>query len=380
MAQRAAIVVKSHKVQHASLVINWDQSGIHLMAPAQYSYSSKQSKQVPILGFDDKRCVTAVVACSLAGDLLPLQLVFTGQDTNTKQQKSIPTLDPPIQAAVRSEGWHLTQTRNHWSSMQSMKDYMTKIIVPYIEQQRLQHNCPESHALLLFDCWSVHRSAEWLSYISNTHPHCHVVFIPAGCTGKAQPADLMLQRPLKHEFGNRYTDWVTEQLQDIISAGVEPTQVKLDTGMGVMKPKLVEWMMSSWKLLRSKRVLIQKGWEKAGLDKVMQPATQDKALEALGAGVISIDQKDVGLEEADTESAADAAELQAETAMDENDEPPDDEEEIDADVCLAALIEDRLVVGTRRSMRVREQFSVRRDHDIARYTQEQILDDAVYDS
>ena len=150
--------------------------------------------------------------------------------------------------------------------------------------------------------------------------------------------------------------------------------------MGVMKPKLVEWMMSSWKLLRSKRQLIQKGWEKAGLDKVMQPDTQDKALAALGAGLISMDHNDLGLEEADTESAADAAELQAETEMDEKDEPADDEEEIDADVCLAALIEDRLVVGVRRSTRVREQYSVRRDHDIARYTQEQILDDAVYDS
>jgi hypothetical protein len=57
----------------------------------------------------------------------------------------------------------------------------------------------------------------------------------------------------------------------------------------------------------------------------------------------------------------------------------DDEEEIDADVCLAALIEERLVVGVRRSERVREKASIRRDQAIARYTQEQILDDAVYD-
>jgi hypothetical protein len=165
----------------------------------------------------------------------------------------------------------------------------------------------------------------------------------------------------------------------MINGGTAPAQLRLDTGMGVMKPKLVEWMMSSWKLLQSKSELIQKGWQKAGLDRIMQPAIQDKSLQALGAGLISIDQNDVGLEEPNTESAADAAELQAETEIDDNQEPPDDEEEIDADVCLAALIEDRLVVGVRRSERVREQASIRRDHDIARYTQEQILDDAVYE-
>ena len=245
---------------------------------------------------------------------------------------------------------------------------MTNIVVHYLTQKRLQHNCPNSHALLLFDCWSVHRSAEWLSYLKSTHPDRHVVFVPAGCTSKAQPADLMLQRPLKNEFSNRYTDWVTEQFKQMVHAGTPPDQVRLDTGMGVMKPKLVEWMMRSWKLLQSKGELIQKGWQKAGLDNIMLPAIQDQALQALGAGLISIDQNDVGLEEPNTESAADAAELQAETEIDDNNEPPDDEEEIDADVCLAALIEDRLVVGVRRSERVREQASIRRDHDIARYT------------
>ena len=42
------------------------------------------------MGLEEKRQITAVVASTLGGDLLPLQLIFKGQDHNKKQQKSVP--------------------------------------------------------------------------------------------------------------------------------------------------------------------------------------------------------------------------------------------------------------------------------------------------
>ena len=36
---------------------------------------------MPVVGLEEKRQITAVVASTLNGELLPLQLIFQGQDT-----------------------------------------------------------------------------------------------------------------------------------------------------------------------------------------------------------------------------------------------------------------------------------------------------------
>ena len=79
---------------------------------------------MPVVGLEEKRQITAVVAGALSGELLPLQLLFAGQDRDKKKQRAVPTLDPVTHAHVLEEGWHLSQTHNHWSTLESMKDYI----------------------------------------------------------------------------------------------------------------------------------------------------------------------------------------------------------------------------------------------------------------
>jgi hypothetical protein len=47
----------------------------------------------------------------------------------------------------------------------------------------------------LVDCWKVHKSAEFLKNMAERFPLVKVLFVPANCTGKLQPADVVLQRP-----------------------------------------------------------------------------------------------------------------------------------------------------------------------------------------
>lgn len=216
-------------------------------------------------------------------------------------------------------------------------DYVTKVIDPYVIKKRTEHQCPDSHVLLLFDCWSVHRSYEWISWLKLNHPDYHVVFIPAGCSSKGQPADLMLQRLLKHEFANHYTDWVSSQILSLVHNGAAADQIRLDTGLTGLKPLLVEWLMLSWNKLRAMKEMITKGWEKAGLDKMMQSATQEEAFLALGSGRLTLNDDSNGLE-AEPTSAADVDDIMCEMDLDEGDHPEDDEEEIDAEVCLQRCV------------------------------------------
>jgi hypothetical protein len=63
-----------------------------------------------------------------------------------------------------------------------------------------------------------------------------------------------------------------------LSAGAKPAEVKMDTGMGKLKPLLVEWIWSSWADLRERKELIKKGWERSGMKDVLEAARQVEAL------------------------------------------------------------------------------------------------------
>jgi len=123
MSIRVAALMATHSITQPCFVINWDQTAVLLLQSQRYTYHDKKERQVPVIGLEEKRQITAVVASALSGELLPLQLLFAGQDRNKKQQRAVPTLDAVTHAHVLEEGWHLSQTHNHWSSLESMKDY-----------------------------------------------------------------------------------------------------------------------------------------------------------------------------------------------------------------------------------------------------------------
>lgn len=82
MNSRVAAIVGTHNITHECFIINWDQTGVLLLSTHKYTYHNQKEKQVPVIALEEKRQITAVVAGALSGELLPLQLIFTGQDKN----------------------------------------------------------------------------------------------------------------------------------------------------------------------------------------------------------------------------------------------------------------------------------------------------------
>jgi hypothetical protein len=341
MIDRAAGVVMRHKIAHPSLVINWDQSAVMLVPASKYTYHHKKNKHVSITGQDDKRQITMVVGGTLEGDLLPFQLVFAGQEANRQQHKAVPALHADTALRIKKEGWHLTQTPNHWSSQQSMRDYVDVIITPWVSAKREQHKCPDSHVLLLFDCWSVHKSKEFLDWMKGQYPMYHVVFIPAGCTGKAQPADVVMQRPLKCEITNQFLQWTTEIMMAQMGTNSDAIpNFEISTSMGTLKPKVVGWALEAWTKLRKRKEMIFKGWAKIGFDGIFNKERQQEALLRLFMKRIDIEKDDSESEiEDDIASASDDVEVEAEEEdCDEENAIEEDEEEINMDVSISACL------------------------------------------
>ena len=61
------------------LVLNWDQTGIHLVPALSWTIDKQGSKRVEVTGVNDKRQITTVFCGSLTGDFLLPQLIYKGK-------------------------------------------------------------------------------------------------------------------------------------------------------------------------------------------------------------------------------------------------------------------------------------------------------------
>ena len=210
----------------SELIINWDQTGIHYVPVAAWTMEKEGSKRVEIVGVDDKRQITAVFAGTLTGDFLPPQLIYKG-----KTPKCLPPVDLP-------SDWHVTFSHNHWSNESSMRDYIDKIILPYVRNKREELKLHPAHpALVIFYKFTGQGTESILTLLEENH--VNVVMVPANCTDRLQPMDISVNKPAKNFLRGQFQDWYATQIcQQLKVEGEVQTQAvqPVDLRLSIMKP------------------------------------------------------------------------------------------------------------------------------------------------
>jgi hypothetical protein len=311
---------------HRSLLINFDQTGVHLVPKSKYTYADAKSDTVEGNGEDDRRQITAILASSADGDMLPLQLIFQGKTPRCEAQHTAST-----EAALFS----FTHSENHWSTQETMKEYMQQVIEPYIQRMIVKHALPQtSEAVLLLDCWSVHTSDQFRLYMKESHKNIRVVYIPPNCTSKLQVADTHLNFPFKRGIRNRFNEHTVNNMLDQLERNEEIQQI--DLKLSTLKPLVVEWCYSAWNSLAKNRDYVCLAWQ--SLFKLFNPLKDDNQIAAFresSSGRLNLNERfDGENEETDGEDA-----YESESEDEEKDE-------------LDLMQEIRS--GTRKSTRVRE--------------------------
>ncbi len=82
------------------------------MPTSDNTYAPIGEKHIPGYGTDDKRQITGVVASTLQGEILPLQLIFTGKQDKKGALPSLKDL-PELKRNLEQEGWKMEQIENH---------------------------------------------------------------------------------------------------------------------------------------------------------------------------------------------------------------------------------------------------------------------------
>jgi len=311
---------------HKSLLINFDQTGINLVSKSNYTYEKKGSKSVRMVGQEDKRQITAVVGSSADGDLLPLQLIFQGKTDASH---------PELTSTVRQAQFHITHSENHWSNQDTMQQYVEQIIIPYMNQKIKEHNLPpDSKAIVQLDCWSVHKSVEFRSWIKK-YPQLILVFIPPNCTSTLQVADVMLNTPFKHGIKRRFNQWLAGIVEEQIEAGAEMIQIQPHLRMSVLKPLMLQWSFEAWNQMRQQRQFIMSGWHQSlfFLMNVFDQQQQTAALQEVVQNALQLEMHFAGTDE------------QEQDEDDKWDEADSDEEKDELDLMK------EIHIGTRRSSR-----------------------------
>ena len=258
-------VAEVHKIP-PELIINWDQTGNHLAPTSNWTMEECGAERVEIAALGDKRQITTTLACTLAGDLLPIQVIYTG-----KTERCHPTFPYPSGFDV----WH---SPNHWANEETTLRFIEKIIIPFINNVRSKLGTPEQKALVIFDVFRGQIGERVQALLEDNY--IIRVLVPGNCTDLLQPLDLSANEAPKSKMSSCFSEWyskaVSKQMAD------PPDAVHIDMRMSVLKEHSCKWLVSAYDYIRSHPDIIVNGFRKAGIIDALEnelPAPDNLAIE-----------------------------------------------------------------------------------------------------
>ncbi|CAH1274769.1 Hypp9314 [Branchiostoma lanceolatum] len=129
------------------MVINWDQTGINIVLVGDWTLVEAGARQVPVVGHEDKRQITLLLAISLSGHLVPPQVLYQGKTDACHARFNFP------------DEWDVFHTESHWSNSGSMERYVDTVVAPYMAAQRERLGLANNHpGLAVFNVYKAHRT------------------------------------------------------------------------------------------------------------------------------------------------------------------------------------------------------------------------------
>lgn len=234
----------------APLLVNTDQTQVVYAPGSKLTWAKTGSRQVTVIGEDEKRAFTVLVSVSNSGELLPFQAIYQGYSSRSCPTESAPDYDAANAAGFRFE---YSKTKTYWSTHETMHSFVEEILVPYLSAQKVKLGLPESQkSIWQIDVWSVHRSKEFRNWMKTHHSNIILDFVPAGCTGVWQACDVGIQRVLKHSLKRSYHEDV---VATILKQMDDEVDITINKRLGVMRDQSVSWLWKAHQTLNKPEIV-----------------------------------------------------------------------------------------------------------------------------
>lgn len=253
---RLTLTIRNCAIFHACFYVNIDQTNIVYQPANTATYEEVGSKQVAVIGQEEKRAFTVVVGISASGDALPFQVIYCSKTT-----RSLPTKNTPQFKEAQRLGFKLcfSNTNTYWSTFELMCDYIHDILVPYWTRQKELVGAPDDQECILhLDVWSVHKSIQFRTWLDQHYPWIKYRFVPGGCTGIAQPCDVGVQRPLKLAVKrSQHADIVDESLSLLKKNDAAAAVIRLDTTLPTLHDRSLHWLINGYHAINKPDIVKQ---------------------------------------------------------------------------------------------------------------------------
>lgn len=252
---RNAVKIWDKNIEDACFIVNSDQTQVLYSAGNKLTYAPRGSKQVSVIGADEKRAFTLMVGVSANGEVLPFQAIYQGSTRRSLPSESARGMD---EAARLGFLFKLSCTRTYWSTLETMKSYVIKILVPYFEEKKkaFPHH-KKIKCIWNIDVWSVHCSAEFHLWMKTSYTWIIIIFIPGGCTPLLQACDVGIQRILKLAIKRSAHADIVEDMLAQLQCGTSASQVHISKEVGLLRDRSVQWLVNGFKAI-NKSDIVQK--------------------------------------------------------------------------------------------------------------------------
>lgn len=175
-----------------------------------------------------------------------------------------------VRQDTESLGFHFTPTNSlknstsHFSTLQTMKDWIDKVYVPYTNSiiQKCGLKPADQKSILLLDAYPVHIGVEFWTWVQTLHLNIFLLYVPANCTGQFQPADVGLQQIIKHHIKQESLKYHVAEYTRLIEGGITPDQVTINHKLPPLQDSTVSMMTSVYWILKLNSVIVRKAWTK----------------------------------------------------------------------------------------------------------------------
>ncbi|KAJ7196687.1 hypothetical protein GGX14DRAFT_672342 [Mycena pura] len=242
---RRAQMIKAEDIP-AELIVNSDQTGVVYSPGGKLTWTPRGSRQVAVIGAEERRAFTALLAISGSGEVLPIQAIFTGLTSESCPKSNAENYKDCIDAKFR---FRPSGTKTYWSNHETMHDFVDNILAPFFDEQKKRLGLePDQKSLWILDVWSVQRSKQFRNWMRTHHPNILFDFIPGGCTGVGQPLGVGINRPFKQAIKNCYHAFVVDNLMRQLDDG---TELHFDTHIGPLRQACVHWLWDAYTIINN---------------------------------------------------------------------------------------------------------------------------------
>lgn len=251
--ERVAFTVRKYCIP-AELTYHADETGVQLQPSPTETLDFRGAKSVAIVGSGDKRQATCMLGGTVSGEVLKPQIIFKGLTRAVLP----PTVD----------GVDCVHSESHWATYDTTCAWISSVIVPHAQAAKVRLGLQPNHpALLIWDVWQHHRSAEMMSFLLQYYPWLRVVFVPANCTSYLQVADVSMNKPFKDSLKQQFSKWLMDQ-----DLGTKNT-----ISVTVLRPLILQWILVALDRIRSIDA-VSTGVQRIGLHTCFTAETQHAAM------------------------------------------------------------------------------------------------------